>query len=94
MFLYIYKKSGNKHLKIPHKHVMQRLHAAQRVRRMLSAGVGKPALRTKASSEKTHTLPENARVLWIHLRKATCFTFMEKKKNLEEKPARSRPWIT
>lgn len=69
------------------------LHAAQRVRRMLSAvgGVGKPGLRrTKASSPKTHTLPENAQALWIHLRKETHFTFIENHL-LEEKPASSHP---
>lgn len=67
------------------------LHAARRVRRMPSAvgGVGKPALRrTKASSPKTHTLPENARALWIHLRKETHFTFIGNHL-LEETPASS-----
>lgn len=52
---------------------------------------GKPALRrTKASFSKTHTLPENAWVLWIRLRKETHFTFIENHL-LEEKPASAHP---
>lgn len=40
--------------------------------------LGKPGLRrTKASSSKTHALPENARAPRIHLRKQTYFTFIE-----------------